>query len=149
MNAVRPRPIRQLHVLLYKQGVRRRLLRQVLCFQIVTCLAGLGGGIILWPLTPALFWFGAGAALSVWNFFSLTKIAPQFMVDKYTSSIGIAFFLRSQFRMLGTVMAIVLAIIWAKAPIWALLTGFSLSMIGIVWCVLRAGGNAPSVAGSA
>jgi hypothetical protein len=81
-------------------------------------------------------WMGAGAALSVWSFFSLTKLAPQFMVGQYTLAMGAAFFLRSQGRLLGTAALLAAAIGWAKAPPWALLFGFSLSLAGIVRGVL-------------
>ena len=130
---------RKLGICLYRRGIRHSLLRDVLRLQLALCLAALAGGLVLWPVAAWIFWIGAGAALSVWNFFSLTKLAPQFMVGKYTSSIGIAFFLRSQGRLVGTVVLIVLGIVWADAPAWALLAGFSVSLVSIVAAALRRG----------
>ena len=128
-------PLRRLNVWLYRRGVRQALLRNVLRFQITICLATLVTGLGLWSTAAWIFWIGAGTALSVWNFFSLTKLVPQFMVAKYTSVMGVAFFLRSQGRLLGSAAALTAACVWAEAPAWALFAGFSMSLAGIVWSV--------------
>ncbi|MDR2726820.1 MAG: hypothetical protein LBC10_02355, partial [Deltaproteobacteria bacterium] len=111
----RPAPLRRLNVCLYRRGVRQALLRRVLRFQITACLALLGLslilGLIAQPAAACIFWIGVGALLSVWHFFSLTKIAPQFMVGRYTAAMGVAFFLRSQGRLLGTVAVLGVAVV--------------------------------------
>jgi hypothetical protein len=138
-------PWRRLNVWLYRRGVRRAILREVLRFQIAVCLALLAAGLVLWPVAARIGcwigWIGAGAALSAWSFFSLTKLAPQFMIGQYTLAMGVAFFLRSQGRLLVAAVLLAAAIGWAKAPPWALLLGFSLSLAGIARGVLafRAG----------
>jgi len=129
-------PQRRLNAWLYRRGVRQALLRNVLRFQITVCLVALAAGLIVWPVAAWVFWIGMGAALSVWNFFSLTKIAPLFIVKKYTLTRAVVFFLRSQGRLLVTIAVFGMALVWCEAPIWALLAGFSTSLVGTVWSVL-------------
>jgi hypothetical protein len=133
---VSARPWRRLNIWLRRRGVRQALLRDVLRFQITVCLAALAAGLILWPLASWMAWIGAGSALSVWNFFSLTKLAPQFMVNRHTLAMGVAFFLRAQGRLAVAAVFLAAAIGWAGAPPWALLTGFTASLAGIVWAML-------------
>jgi len=58
------------------------------------------------------------------------------MVNQYTAARGVVFFLRSQARLLCTAAFLAMAVAWAKAPVWALLLGFSMSLAGIVLSVL-------------
>ncbi len=140
----RPAPtpaLRRLNIQLRRLGVRQALLRRILATQILVTLAALALGLFLWPITTWIFWFGIGAALSVGNFLSLTKIVPQFMLSQYTSSVGVALFVRSQLRLFLVVGIGGVCAAWLNAPVGALLTGFSTILAVIIWGVLFSRGS--------
>lgn len=139
-----PACIRRLNVCLRRQGVRQRLVRRILAAQI--CLGGLALalGLVVWPLTVWIFWFGAGAMLFVWNFLRLTKLVPQFMLKPYTSATGAGLFIRSQVRLLFVVAVGGVCVAFLGAPVGALLTGFSMMLGVIVWGVFASGNRRPA-----
>lgn len=125
----------RLNVWLYRRGVRQSLLRSILRIQIAVASLCVAVGLGIWPLSSWLFWCGIAAYLSVFNFFSLTKQAPQFMLKKYGPSSGIVLFVRTQLRILLTIGIGMVCVVWIHAPIIALLSGLSLSMLASVWAV--------------
>ena len=130
------RLMRQINAWLRRQGVRQPLLRRILTLQVFIASLLLLTGLALAPLTNWFFWLGVGAILALWNFLRLTKIVPHFMVSQYTPSVGFALFIRSQVRLLLLVSIGGLCVIWLQAPVGALLTGFSLILVVILWGVL-------------
>ena len=127
---------RQINIWLRRQGVRQPLLRRILMLQAFITGLLLLAGLVLAPLTNCFFWLGVGAILALWNFLRLTKTVPHFMVSQYTSSVGFALFIRSQLRLLLLVSIGALCVAWLQAPVGALLTGFSLILVVILWGVL-------------
>jgi hypothetical protein len=147
--------LRRLHALWRRRGVRQRLLRRILSLQCCLCASCALGALALaaaaWLAPPpagwlpagarALAWLSAGALLGLWNFFSLTKLVRAFMVIRYNLATGFLFICRSQARLLVTAALVVLAVVLAAAPAWALLAGFSLSPLSILICALNEGGG--------
>jgi hypothetical protein len=145
--------LRRMHVLWRRHGVRQRLLRRMLSLQCCLCAACALGALAFaaaawfapapgWGLRAAhaLAWLGAGALLALWNFFSLTKLVREFMLRRYTLVTGLLFICRSQARLFVTAGVVVLAVVFAAAPAWAVLAGFSLPMFCMVICGFNGGG---------
>jgi hypothetical protein len=146
--------LRRMHALWRRHGVRQRLLRRILSLQCCLCAGCALSALALaatarfapppgWRLDAAhaLAWLSAGTLLALWNFFSLTKLVREFMVIRYNLVTGFLFICRSQARLLVTAGVVILAIVLAAAPPWAILAGFSLSPLSVLICALSDGGS--------
>lgn len=121
---------------LWKQGIRDPLLRKILYSQILVTLLTLGTGLFLWVWFDTfgswLFWFGAGSALSAWNFYALIKYVQKVIIVGWSKKALVGLLIHTNIRLLFTGVLLYMAIIWCKALISALLPGLAVLLAGIV-----------------
>lgn len=121
---------------LWKQGIRDPLLRKILRSQMFVTLLTLGAGLLLWvwfdTLGSWLFWFGAGSALSAWNFYALIKYVQRVIIEGWSKNALVGLLIHTNIRLLFTGVLLYTAIIWCDALISALLPGLAVLLAGIV-----------------
>ena len=102
----------------------------------VHCLASAGcclAGLLLGLLAPSIIWFGIGAALAGWNFYSLSSVIRLFSPARKTPKQTSVYAFKFLFRLviLGLILAGLLR--YFKVSVVALLAGLSITIAVILF----------------
>jgi hypothetical protein len=115
--------VHALDACLWRRGVQHPQIRLVVRNVIVAALAGLLAGAACFYWTPAVFWFGVGLALLAQVFWGLAHFFLRTNLLEYTTALLMVALLRATGRLLLTGVVLYVALVWCRAPVWALLGG--------------------------
>jgi small-conductance mechanosensitive channel len=125
---------------LYRRGYTHPDVRQLVRNQFYLMVASLLLGGLLAPVLPAALHFAAGTVLISFNFFSLARFAQGLTRVKHGAVV--ALLARFYGRLILTGAVLFVLIVWANAPIVALLAGISTVVVNAVyWGITRHNGQ--------
>lgn len=97
---------------------------------LITAFALVAGGLLAFR-TDALFWFGVGSLLAVWNFCALTGWTLRLLAAGWSRSGLISLLLHTNIRLFLTGFLLYICIVWCKASLFPLITGLTLVVIDV------------------
>jgi hypothetical protein len=125
---------------LYRRGYVHPDVRQLVRNQIYIMAASLLIGGLLAPVVPAALHFAAGTVLVSLNFFSLARFAQG--ITRTQHGAVVALLARFYGRLILTGAVLFALIVWAHAPLVALLAGISTVVVNAVyWGITRHSGQ--------
>jgi hypothetical protein len=132
-------------------GVERRLalsgfvspaLRSILGSLVLAAGAACSAGAALFAWSPAPLAFGAGAAISVFNFLLSARFVQAHMTERFTVALYLRLFFGFCARLVLTGVALYLLLIPCGLPTVPLLTGLGSTVAGIVvWSLTKMSGQ--------
>ncbi len=140
MPRIAPNPLFRLERWCWRHNVRDALIRAILSRQIALSLLTLATGAISAPFWKGgvwLFWFGFGAALSTWNFYTMVKFVQKIIPTSWSRSKLARLLINANCRLLLSLGIFFAAFAWGKAPLSALFLGFATILMGITIAGLK------------
>lgn len=84
------------------------------------------------PLGQWLCWFGTFALFSAWNFLGIIRFVNRVIPSGWGRGTGLKAFFNAQLRLFLTAFFIYSAVVWWTAPISAMVSGLSMTLVWIV-----------------
>ena len=125
------RPWRRLDTALERRGFATPIRRILLSSLMVGVLCTLGG-LIGWQNNKALLWFGLFVLISTWNFWGLASFINKMISKGWSKNIQFRLFLGFQLRLFLTGIFVYIALVHWYAPLYAVLSGLSVSLVFVV-----------------
>lgn len=97
-----------------------------------TALLAVALGLASWPDGLWFCWFGAFALFSAWNFLGIIRFVNRVIPGGWGRSTGLQAFFNAQLRLFLTAFFIYSAVVWWTAPVSALVSGLSVTLVWIV-----------------
>ncbi len=116
---------------LWQRHFRDPLLRGIARRGILVTGFALLAGALLAFRTDALFWFGVGSLLAVWNFCALTGWTLRLLAAGWSGKGLISLLLHTNIRLFLTGFLLYICIIWCKATLFPLIMGLTLVVIDV------------------
>ena len=126
-------PWRRLDIVLERRGFAAPVRRILICSLMVGVLCSLGG-LVGWQKNTALLWFGLFALFSTWNFWGIANFINKALSTGWNKNIQLRLFLGFQLRLFLTGIFVYIALVHCCAPLYAVLSGLSVSLVFVVIC---------------
>ena len=123
---------------LYGMGFVFPLVRYLLSIQIIISGFALAAGIALLWYSGWLMAFGAGAAITTFSLWQISRSAQAFVQLQYSASLRLRQFFGFSVRLLLIGIVLFVLIVWFKTPLVPLLLGLTSTVVSILlWGVSR------------
>lgn len=126
--------VRRIDQILWQRGFRAPEIRVILRNQLLITAFSVLAGLALGYVNDWVFWFGVGAVLATFNFYSAASFVQKVVFQPYESSLMYSLLFRFYGRLGLTGLILFGLIVWLAVPLSALVAGLSTVVTAIaVW----------------